>query len=57
MERPGNGFGRPLRPGPGPAALLRGEGAYLMAHALDPSELLHVVLREDVAVADDALHA
>lgn len=55
MERPGNGFGRPVRPRP--AALLRGEGAYLMAHALDPSELLHVVLREDVAVADDALHA
>jgi len=35
---------------------LRGEGAYLMARALDPSELLHVVLREDVVI-DDALHA
>jgi len=55
MERPGNGFGRSLRPGP--AAVLRGEDAYLMARVLDPSELLHVVLREDVVVADDALHA
>jgi hypothetical protein len=55
MERPGNGFGRSLRPGP--AAVLRGEDAYLMARVLDPSELLHVVLREDVVVVDDALHA
>ena len=55
MERPGNGFGRSVRPGP--AAVLRDQDAYLTARALDPSELLHVVLREDVAVADDALHA
>jgi hypothetical protein len=54
MERPGNGFGRSVRPGP--AAAIRGEDARLMARALDPSELLHVVLREDVVI-DDALHA
>ena len=53
MERPGNGFGR--SPRPGPAALFRGHDAYLMARAWDPSELLHVVLRDDVV--DDALHA
>jgi hypothetical protein len=54
MERPGNGYGRPVRPGP--AAMLRGTNAYLLARAWDPSELLTVVLRDEVSV-DDALTA
>ncbi len=50
VERPGNGFGRPVRPGP--PKHWRGADAYAIARNWNPSDLLVVDLGErDDAVA------
>jgi len=51
VERPGSGFGRPVRR-PGPPAEMRGADALAQARAWDPIDLLMVTLfeRDDAAV-------